>query len=82
MKANTKSNRQVFSLTVLFACIVSPNSAFAYIVRGAGLSVIGSAVAVIGAFFLMIVGFIWYPIRRFLRREQYNEHKSEKIQQT
>jgi hypothetical protein len=40
--------------------------ALAYIGPGAGLSVIGTAVAFVGAVFFAILGFIWYPIKRLL----------------
>ncbi len=38
----------------------------AYIGPGAGISVIGTVVAFIGAVVFAIVGFIWYPIKRLL----------------
>jgi len=56
-----------FSIICLF---VLPNAAWAYIGPGAGLSAIGTAIAVIGAFFLLILGFVWYPVKRMLRKRQ------------
>lgn len=47
--------------------LLLPNIAAAYIGPGAGLSALGTAVAVVGAFLLLIVGFIWYPVKRLLR---------------
>ena len=44
-----------------------PMPAAAYIGPGAGLSAIGSLVALIGAFFLLLAGFVWYPVKRLLR---------------
>ena len=41
--------------------------AYAYIGPGSGVSAIGTLVAVIGAGFLLIAGFVWYPIKRLLR---------------
>jgi hypothetical protein len=40
----------------------------AYIGPGAGLGAIGTAIALVGALILLIVGFVWYPLKRFLRR--------------
>ena len=40
----------------------------AYIGPGAGLGAVGSLLALVGAVLLMIVGFIWYPLKRLLRR--------------
>lgn len=39
----------------------------AYVGPGAGLSAIGSALALIGAVIMLIIGFLWYPIKRYLR---------------
>ena len=45
-----------------------PNSADAYIGPGAGLSAIGSLLALLGAVLLVIVGFVWYPVKRMMRK--------------
>ena len=55
----------LFMLLLLF-----PISANAYIGPGAGLGAIGSAIALLGALILLIVGFIWYPLKRLLRRRK------------
>jgi len=43
--------------------------AHAYVGPGAGLTAIGTVVAVIGAILLALVGFVWYPIKRMMRRK-------------
>jgi nitrate reductase gamma subunit len=48
--------------------LLSPQSVFAYVGPGAGLSVIGTIVALIVAIILAIVGFIWYPFKRILAK--------------
>ncbi len=53
-----------------------PLSALAYVGPGAGLSAIGSVLALIAALFLALVGFIWYPIKRLLRR---NKHQKQDV---
>jgi hypothetical protein len=60
-------SKNAFWLAALLSGIMLPNSALAYIGPGAGLSAVGTVVAVIGAILLLIVGFIWYPIKRVLR---------------
>ena len=47
--------------------VLAPNLAQAYVGPGVGLSALGSVLAFIGAVFLLIVGFLWYPIKRLLR---------------
>lgn len=49
---------------------LTPLSALAYVGPGAGLSAIGSFLALIAAVFLALVGFIWYPVKRLLRRNK------------
>lgn len=54
----------------LFASLLlaaSSAPALAYIGPGAGLGAIGTVIAVIGAILLMIVGFVWYPIKRLIK---------------
>lgn len=47
---------------------LTPTLAQAYIGPGAGISAIGAALALIAAVFFAIVGFVWYPAKRLLRR--------------
>ena len=44
--------------------------AAAYVGPGAGIGVIGTALALLGTVVLLLVGFIWYPVKRFLRRNR------------
>lgn len=52
-----------------------PVNALAYIGPGAGITAIGTVVAFTGAILLAIVGFIWYPIKRMLKKR--NEQRSD-----
>jgi hypothetical protein len=44
-----------------------PVAAHAYIGPGAGLGAIGLTIALIVGLVLLVVGFVWYPLKRFLR---------------
>lgn len=58
----------------LLAILLMPSTSMAYIGPGAGLSAIGTVFALIGAVFFLIVGFVWYPFKRLLkRRSSHNE---------
>ena len=46
---------------------ILPGSAMAYIGPGAGLGAIGILIAIIVAVILLIAGFVWYPVKRFMR---------------
>lgn len=64
------NNRQLATFAAfMIAAILFPGQASAYIGPGAGLSAIGTLVAVVGAFFLLVAGFIWYPVKRMLRKK-------------
>lgn len=45
-----------------------PTMASAYVGPGAGLTAIGTVFALVGALFLALVGFVWYPLKRMFRR--------------
>ena len=40
----------------------------AYIGPGPGLGAVGAMLALIGAGVLMVIGFVWYPVKRLTRR--------------
>jgi len=55
---------------LLSLAMLSASPVYAYVGPGAGLSALGSLLSLLAAIGLGIVGFIWYPIRRLLRRSQ------------
>lgn len=57
--------RSVFGFVTL-ALLLAASPAAAYIGPGAGLGAIGTVITVIGAVLLLIVGFLWYPVKRLL----------------
>jgi hypothetical protein len=52
--------------TGVFSMWATP--AFAYLGPGAGLSAIGAFLALIVGVIVAFFGFIWYPVKRFLRK--------------
>ena len=64
--------KRQFTVIPIFVSIVLnfSVSAEAYIGPGAGLSAIGTVLALIGAILLSIVGFLWYPIKRLLKKKK------------
>jgi len=55
-------------LTAVFLLALAPEAALAYVGPGAGLTAIGTVLALLGALALAVVGFVWYPLKRMLRR--------------
>lgn len=49
-----------------------PAAAHAYVGPGAGLTALGTIVALILALVLALVGFVWYPLKRLARRRKAN----------
>lgn len=64
MRTNTTC--WVVQAAVGMSLVSSP--AWAYVGPGAGLTALGSLVALFGAIGLALVGFIWYPAKRLRRR--------------
>ena len=54
----------IASLAAVAFLSAASQGAHAYIGPGAGITAIGTVIALIGAILLGIVGFVWYPIKR------------------
>jgi uncharacterized protein HemX len=62
----------------LLAVLSVPAPAYAYIGPGAGLTAVGTLVALVAALGLGIVGFIWYPFKKLMRRSKLKaQHKAQ-----
>ena len=59
--------KSVLQLISILWITLLPGTAMAYIGPGAGLSAIGTLIALVGAVLLAIIGFVWYPLKRMLR---------------
>jgi hypothetical protein len=51
------------------AFFIVPATSFAYVGPGTGLSAIGTILALVAAVGLALVGFVWYPLKRLLRKK-------------
>ena len=60
------------SFYTLLGCLLAAFSlpAQAYLGPGAGLSAIGSAIALLAAILIAIVGFLWFPLKRMMARKK------------
>lgn len=56
--------------TVSAFAVMLPHAAHAYVGPGAGLTALGTVVALILALVLAIIGFVWYPMKRLARRRK------------
>ncbi|MDN3554788.1 hypothetical protein [Halomonas maura] len=64
----TRASRLACLLFVAASAYTVP--ALAYVGPGAGLTAIGTMVAVIAAILLAVVGFVWYPLKRVMRKKR------------
>ncbi|MEO5367631.1 MAG: hypothetical protein H7831_15005 [Magnetococcus sp. WYHC-3] len=56
-------------IVVTVVTILLPvQQAHAYVGPGAGLSAIGTALALLSALLLAVLGFLWYPLKRLWKR--------------
>ncbi|MDD5173960.1 MAG: hypothetical protein PHV48_03955 [Candidatus Omnitrophica bacterium] len=60
---------RIFVLSIFLLCFFT-SRALAYIGPGVGISAIGAFCAVITGSIVLILGFIWYPIRRLMRKRK------------
>ena len=71
---NTKDRVLVNSLRKVLASIglmiFCSTAAHAYVGPGVGLSAIGSALGLLFALLLAIVGFLWFPLKRLFKKKQ------------
>ena len=58
----------VLVLAVFAMLFFAPEHLYAYVGPGAGLSALGALFALISSVFVAIFGFIWFPIKRLIRR--------------
>lgn len=56
------------AVLLLAAAALVPDAALAYVGPGAGLTALGTVVALFAAVALAVVGFVWYPVKRLLKR--------------
>lgn len=68
LKRTPISSPAVTGLTVGIYLVSLPVAA--YIGPGAGLSAIGSLLALIAAIVVAIFGFLWYPLKRIIRKRK------------
>ena len=67
----TDSRKLPWVAAIVIAVLsLMPDPAAAYIGPGAGLTAIGTVLALVGAIILAIFGFVWYPIKRYLRKRK------------
>lgn len=60
-------NKKIKMLALGLTVVLLPTIGQAYVGPGAGLSAIGSFLALVLALFAAVLGFLWYPIKRLFK---------------
>ena len=77
VKMSVPKVRKLACCIAVLSCALIPLPAWAYIGPGAGLGALGIAIAfAVGAVFL-VIGLVWYPLRRAFRGRSAASGKSE-----
>ena len=58
------------ALVAFAAAVLASPPALAYVGPGAGLTAIGTLVAVVAVLVLAVAGFVWYPLKRLMRKNR------------
>ena len=66
----TRRSNFICDAGLMVALVLLASPALAYAGPGAGLSMIGSLVALVGAILAGIFGFVWFPVKRLLKNRK------------
>ncbi|HKK30023.1 MAG TPA: hypothetical protein VKA18_06470 [Alphaproteobacteria bacterium] len=75
MKTSIKQKAVGLLTAAVLISVAGP--AMAYIGPGAGITAIGTFFGVVGAVVLLIIGFLWYPLKRILRKRKQGPEVAE-----
>jgi len=67
---------------IILPFLVFAAPAHAYVGPGAGIGILGTLAALAGAVILLLAGFIWYPVKRMMKKKRghagaVNDEKSD-----
>ena len=70
------SSLVTISICVLLLVVFVQQPAMAYVGPGTGIAAIGALLAIIAGVIAAIFGFLWYPIKRLLRKQKQTQVKN------
>ena len=74
--------RRVAAPAAAIALVLMAGPAFAYTGPGAGITALGSFLALLAALVLGIIGFVWYPVKRLMKSRNATVQKKESASET
>lgn len=69
------------SILAFLAVILIQLPAMAYVGPGTGIAALGAFLAIVAGVIAAIFGFLWYPIKRLLRKRQQTKNNETKEEQ-
>ena len=66
---------QLFLASLFFVLLIS-QPAMAYVGPGAGLAAIGAFFALVAGIIAALFGFLWYPIKRLMRKRKQSKEET------
>ena len=62
-----KISYKFLSVMVTLCLLLTPTIASAYIGPGLGLGVVSSVLGILAGFLMLVIGVVWYPLKRLYR---------------
>lgn len=62
-----KINFKLLSLMATLSLLLTPTIALAYIGPGLGMGAVASILGILAGFLMLVVGVVWYPLKRLYR---------------
>lgn len=70
----------MYKLTILsFSVLIIPTYSFAYIGPGMGGGILAATIGIIIAFFALLFGILWFPIKRLIKKIKNKDIENKKI---
>ena len=74
--------KEITKSFIAIPALLMPLAVNAYVGPGAGVTAIGSILALFAFVFLTLIGFVWYPLKRLFSKNKNQEATEESVQES
>ena len=64
---------KIMKIEIVFILCLPVNFAWSYVGPGTGLTAVGTALGLIVAVLLLLIGFVWFPLKKILGKKKEKE---------